>query len=81
MLNGESYDYIGSQRLLYDIEKGSFPPKQDNIVFEDFDMIIEIGSLGGKPNYLSSHYAQNNPKVIYIALFTYLLFVYKYSHI
>ncbi|XP_026478503.1 nicastrin [Ctenocephalides felis] len=63
LLNGESYDYIGSQRLLYDIEKGSFPPKQDNIVFEDFDMIIEIGSLGGKPNYLSSHYAQNNPKI------------------
>lgn len=29
IFNGESYDYIGSSRVVYDMERGDFPVKRD----------------------------------------------------
>lgn len=46
--NGESYDYIGSQRLVYDLEKGLFPANVTQtrpIAMEDIKLLIDIGSL------------------------------------
>lgn len=48
IFNGESYDYIGSQRLIYDMEKGLFPPTVTStraIGLEDIKLLIDIGSL------------------------------------
>lgn len=47
-LNGESYDYIGSQRLVYDMEKGLFPPTVTStreIKLQDIRLFIDIGSI------------------------------------
>lgn len=47
-LNGESYDYIGSQRLIYDMEKGLFPPAVTStreIKLQNIKLFIDIGSL------------------------------------
>ncbi|XP_060534306.1 nicastrin isoform X2 [Cylas formicarius] len=68
-LNGESYDYIGSQRLLYDMESGSFPNDEpDNNVLpkirpENVSLFIELSQLGmGSKTYV--HYlSRTNSKV------------------
>lgn len=54
LFNGESYDYIGSQRFLYDMEQGQFPSyfKKDKdfpvkpIRPEDIHLFIELSQLG-----------------------------------
>ncbi|KAJ6637135.1 Nicastrin [Pseudolycoriella hygida] len=48
LFNGESYDFIGSQRFVYDINKGYFPSKiqaTNQISFENIVMMIDIGLL------------------------------------
>ncbi|XP_055301912.1 nicastrin [Sitodiplosis mosellana] len=46
LFNGEAYDYIGSQRFVYDLEKGAFPPSSENpIKLSDIKLFIDIGSL------------------------------------
>lgn len=53
LFNGESYDYIGSQRLVYDIENDSFPtrsdPKSDSYIppikLSDISLLIELNQL------------------------------------
>ncbi|XP_070137056.1 nicastrin isoform X2 [Drosophila bipectinata] len=46
--NGESYDYIGSQRFVYDMENLQFPPKSAGgspIAFENIEFMLDIGTL------------------------------------
>lgn len=46
--NGESYDYIGSQRFVYDMDKLNFPPKSAGgspIAFENIEFMLDIGTL------------------------------------
>lgn len=48
VFNGESYDYIGSQRFVYDLEKGLFPPKSQRrnpIRAENIQLLIDLGQL------------------------------------
>lgn len=48
LFNGESYDFIGSQRFVYDVKKGFFPSKiqgRHEIGMENIEMMIDIGSL------------------------------------
>lgn len=48
LFNGESYDYIGSQRFVYDLEKQQFPSKQtatNPIALDSIELLIDIGSL------------------------------------
>lgn len=48
LFNGESYDYIGSQRFVYDVEKELFPPKStatNPISLDNILLHIDIGSL------------------------------------
>ncbi|XP_030559692.1 nicastrin isoform X1 [Drosophila novamexicana] len=46
--NGESYDYIGSQRFVYDIEHLAFPTRSTlstPISFENIEFMLDIGTL------------------------------------
>ncbi|KAH8243041.1 hypothetical protein KR032_003870 [Drosophila birchii] len=46
--NGESYDYIGSQRFVYDMERLEFPPKSARsspIAFDNIEFMLDIGTL------------------------------------
>lgn len=48
LFNGESFDYIGSQRLVYDMEHMDFPPeicRQNLITLDNIELMIDIGSL------------------------------------
>lgn len=48
LFNGESYDFIGSQRLMYDLNKGYFPPKSQGtheIGIENIGLMVDIGAL------------------------------------
>lgn len=48
LFNGESYDYIGSQRFVYDIQQNDFPSLSTYtapIHIENIKLLIDIGSL------------------------------------
>lgn len=57
--NGESYDYIGSQRFVYDLQKGAFPTKggrTNPISMENIDLMIDLGTIDD-PNNLRIYHA------------------------
>ncbi|XP_023209668.1 nicastrin-like [Centruroides sculpturatus] len=48
IFNGEAFDYIGSSRMVYDMQKGDFPPKSKNQIsfsLEHISHFIEISQL------------------------------------
>ncbi|KAK5638132.1 hypothetical protein RI129_012427 [Pyrocoelia pectoralis] len=53
LLNGESYDYIGSQRVVYDMQRNAFPLKQESdatnpvplIRVKDISLFMELSHL------------------------------------
>lgn len=65
LFNGESYDYIGSQRFVYDLENNEFPmptPQTNPIRLENIKLLIDIGSLDS-PNSTTIYQfgKSNNP--------------------
>lgn len=67
--NGESYDYIGSQRFVYDLQKGAFPTKsslQNPISMENIDLMIDLGTMDD-PNKLRIYHASDIPAIAGIA--------------
>ena len=46
LLNGEAFDYIGSSRMVYDMENGLFPkPNDDEIIGKKLALKNIIGLL------------------------------------
>ncbi|XP_063703257.1 nicastrin [Culicoides brevitarsis] len=48
MFNGESFDYIGSQKFVYDMEQNLFPNNstlKNKITMENIEFMIDIGTL------------------------------------
>lgn len=59
LFNGESYDYIGSQRFVYDVKQGWFPSKAsatNPIALENIDLHIDVGSLDNLKNIAMYRY-------------------------
>lgn len=59
--NGESYDYIGSQRFVYDLQKGAFPSKgglSNPISMENIDLMIDLGTMDDLNNLKLYHASQ-----------------------
>ncbi|XP_052866239.1 nicastrin [Anopheles cruzii] len=51
--NGESYDYIGSQRFVYDLQTGAFPTRltqTKSISMDNIELMIDIGTLDDLTN-------------------------------
>lgn len=46
LFNGEAFDYIGSQRVAYDIRMGEWPAGAPLSV-EDIRLHVEVGQIGG----------------------------------
>jgi nicastrin len=59
LFNGESYDFIGSQRLVYDMKTGNFPDKDyyNLINFTNIDMMIDMGTFDN-PNKIVIYHAE-----------------------
>lgn len=58
LFNGEAYDYIGSQRFVYDLKKGSFPPRVTQtrpISLENIEILIDLGTLDDPGNIKMYH--------------------------
>lgn len=51
LFNGEAFDYIGSQRVAYDISKGTWPAAAP-LTVDDINLHVEIGQIGGALNKL-----------------------------
>lgn len=67
--NGESYDYIGSQRFVYDLQKGSFPTKgglTNPLSLDNIDLMIDLGTFDD-PNNLRIYHASELAAVPKIA--------------
>lgn len=63
LFNGESYDYIGSQRFVYDMENGEFPSASTNthqITLENIKLFVDIASLDN-PNSISIYQYRDFP--------------------
>jgi nicastrin len=48
LFNGESYDYIGSQRFVYDLKNGNFPDNNtatNAITMDSIDFMIDLGTM------------------------------------
>ena len=53
LFNGESYDYIGSQRFVYDLNSKAFPSKAtftNTIEMDNIDLLIDLGTLDDLKN-------------------------------
>ncbi|XP_061712940.1 nicastrin [Cydia pomonella] len=46
LLNGEAFDYIGSQRVAFDLARGAWPPDAP-LAPSDIALHVEIGQIGG----------------------------------
>ncbi|XP_055852764.1 nicastrin isoform X2 [Episyrphus balteatus] len=61
VFNGETYDYIGSQRFVYDIQNKAFPTRSTRtnpIDFDNIALMIDIGALD-EMNEINLHSRQN----------------------
>lgn len=64
LLNGESMDYIGSSRLVYDLKEGNFRSLGGRLLkFDQISSVIELGQLGEGPIYLHASNSQDSPLV------------------
>ncbi|KAJ8954167.1 hypothetical protein NQ318_005761 [Aromia moschata] len=72
LFNGETYDYIGSQRLFYDMQRSDFPVrglKPDNeflpvIRPENISLFIELSQLGNAQNEkIFVHYLKEKTEI------------------
>ncbi|KAL7293353.1 hypothetical protein TKK_0013123 [Trichogramma kaykai] len=63
LLNGETMDYIGSSRLVYDLKEGNFDAlKGKTLKLEQISSVIELGQLGEGKIYLhSKNVKDDNP--------------------
>lgn len=63
LFNGESYDYIGSQRFVYDLKKGDAFPAPSSCTkplnLDNIDLMIDIGALDTL-NELSFYHLHDN---------------------
>ncbi|XP_065220684.1 nicastrin-like [Planococcus citri] len=45
LFNGEAYDYIGSSRVVYDLQKKLYPNSEHPISMDEIDLYIELSQL------------------------------------
>ncbi|XP_012263929.2 nicastrin isoform X2 [Athalia rosae] len=64
LLNGESFDYIGSSRLVYDLKEGNFNAIGGKILrLDQIRTVIELGQLGVGDIYFHSTNFENDTLV------------------
>ncbi|CAG9854280.1 unnamed protein product [Phyllotreta striolata] len=70
LFNGETYDYIGSQRMVYDMIRGNFPLENaDNLDVlpvikpADVQLLIEISQLGNAKGKFYVHHLKENENI------------------
>lgn len=67
LFNGESFDYIGSSRLVFDIGKGLFPSKEKPLSLDQIGLIVELDQISGDRLFYHSH-STSSPLVYKILL-------------
>ena len=65
LLNGESMDYIGSSRLVYELKEGTFKSLGGNVLkLNQISAVVELGQLGDEQIHLHTINAKDHPVVI-----------------
>lgn len=68
LFNGESYDYIGSQRLVYDLKKrNAFPAPSSNtrpLTLDNVEMLIDLGALDSLDSLKIYHLSESSTKAM-----------------
>ncbi|EFA05049.2 nicastrin [Tribolium castaneum] len=71
IFNGETYDYIGSQRFVYELLRGKFPAKSGDylpeITIDDIDLFVELSQLNWTETVVA-HYL-NKPSDFLLKLY------------
>lgn len=66
IFNGEAYDYIGSQRFVYDLRRGNFPPAYQHravIRPEAVQLVIDVAGLdAGNASALHAYHVRDFPR-------------------
>lgn len=65
LLNGESFDNIGSSRFLYDLKQGKFVT---NITLDKVDTVLELGQLSNLESDTVYLHSVNNPQDVVSSL-------------
>lgn len=64
LLNGEAFDYIGSSRLVYDLELGRFDSLGGKkLTLDQIQTVIELGQVGDGDVYLHSSNSDSDPLI------------------
>lgn len=70
--NGETYDYMGSQRMIYDMANGNFPIKDavksdifPTITPKNISLFIELSQLSNQQQSVNAHVYNQNTEVRY----------------
>lgn len=74
LFNGESYDYIGSQRFVYDLHREAFPSsnsKRNPIGAENVQLLIDIGDLNDL-SHVNVYHNQDFDQVFFLLLLFFL---------
>lgn len=67
LFNGESYDYIGSQRLVYDMKKDAFPAPSSHtriLTLDNVEMLIDLGALDSLDSLKIYHLTESSTKAM-----------------
>lgn len=60
LFNGEAYDYIGSGRIVYDMEQGQFPYKEEAVKLENIALFVELSQLMNNESIVYHTYSEDN---------------------
>lgn len=60
LFNGEAYDYIGSSRMVYDMQKGNFPNQVINFNKDHIGLFIELSQIHYDKEVTFHHLISNN---------------------
>lgn len=81
LFNGESYDYIGSQRFVYDLNNKAFPSKAtftNTIEMDSIDLLIDLGTIddpGSLVIYNLKEFEMVGDSKLFIAILIYFIFL------
>lgn len=66
LFNGEAYDYIGSSRLVYDMQNGNFPNDDINLNLDHIGLFVELSQIHYDKEVFFHHSTKNNVYNYYV---------------
>lgn len=68
LFNGEAYDYIGSSRIVYDMENGEFPNKFISLNKDHIGLFVELSQIHYDKEVVFHKSIKNNARIYFLKL-------------